>query len=222
MTDETRFEFDAEQAGHEAAVLLRELADGFENGPIAFGDDLVLAAPPTVGVEIEVEVDGRPDGSTDVAVELEFEWVAEDPVGPDAANTADGADDTAGESASAGDPEEEAAPGGADGEAGAASPPTGDDTSVPSPVGGSDGPGDGTGASVPVAGGPAPSLARFQLYRDRAAEWRWRLVHRNGNIIATGGEGYSSRAKARQGLRSVVANAPGAEVTIEGEDGEGD
>jgi amphi-Trp domain-containing protein len=59
---------------------------------------------------------------------------------------------------------------------------------------------------------PEPSLGRFEVYEDRAGEWRWRLVHRNGNIIADGGEGYSTKQKAKQGIRSVQHNAPGAAV----------
>ncbi len=60
--------------------------------------------------------------------------------------------------------------------------------------------------------GPEPSHGRFEVYRDRANEWRWRLIHRNGNIIADGGEGYSSKQSAIKGLRSVQHNAPGAGI----------
>jgi uncharacterized protein YegP (UPF0339 family) len=56
------------------------------------------------------------------------------------------------------------------------------------------------------------SKARFELYEDRAGMWRWRLRHRNGNIIADGGQGYSSRQKARQGLESVQKNSPNAGI----------
>ncbi|MFB6309011.1 MAG: HVO_2922 family protein [Haloarculaceae archaeon] len=56
------------------------------------------------------------------------------------------------------------------------------------------------------------SKATFQLYQDSADEWRWRLRHDNGNIIADGGEGYSSRQKAEQGLQSVKKNAAGGHV----------
>lgn len=59
---------------------------------------------------------------------------------------------------------------------------------------------------------PEPSQGRFEVYLDRADEWRWRLVHRNGNIIADGGEGYSSKQSAIKGLRSVQHNAPGAGI----------
>jgi hypothetical protein len=56
------------------------------------------------------------------------------------------------------------------------------------------------------------SKARFELYEDREGKWRWRLVHRNGNIIADSGEGYASAQKAEQGLDSVRRNAPGGYV----------
>ena len=56
------------------------------------------------------------------------------------------------------------------------------------------------------------SQATFEVYKDRADEWRWRLVHQNRNIIATSGEGYSSDRTARRGLRSVRRNAPGADA----------
>ena len=52
----------------------------------------------------------------------------------------------------------------------------------------------------------------FEVYRDKAGQWRWRLVHWNGNIIADSGEGYTTRASALNGLESVKHNAPGADV----------
>ena len=54
--------------------------------------------------------------------------------------------------------------------------------------------------------------AGFEVYRDRAGQWRWRLVHENGNVLADSGEGYASRQKARQGLDSVRTNAADADV----------
>ena len=52
--------------------------------------------------------------------------------------------------------------------------------------------------------------ATFELFRDRAGEYRWRLRHQNGNIIADSGEGYSSKANAENGIQSVKENAPTA------------
>jgi uncharacterized protein YegP (UPF0339 family) len=48
--------------------------------------------------------------------------------------------------------------------------------------------------------------AAFEVFRDAAGEYRWRLLHENGNIIADSGEGYASRQKVRQGLESVKSN----------------
>lgn len=37
---------------------------------------------------------------------------------------------------------------------------------------------------------------KFQLYKDKADEYRWRLRARNGRIIATSGEGYQNKNDA--------------------------
>jgi uncharacterized protein YegP (UPF0339 family) len=60
-----------------------------------------------------------------------------------------------------------------------------------------------------------PREARFELYQDRADEWRWRLVVANGNIIADSGEGYTSKQGAKRGIESVKASAPDAAVVTE-------
>jgi amphi-Trp domain-containing protein len=62
------------------------------------------------------------------------------------------------------------------------------------------------------------SKATFEVFEDNAGDYRWRLVHRNGNIIADGGEGYASKQKATQGLESVKENAPGAYVVDQSKD----
>ncbi|WP_313692333.1 amphi-Trp domain-containing protein [Halorarum halobium] len=68
--------------------------------------------------------------------------------------------------------------------------------------------------SVPVGAADASqALARFEVFRDQGEEWRWRLRHHNGNIIATSGEGYTRKHNAWNGLQSVLKNAPEAEVT---------
>lgn len=54
--------------------------------------------------------------------------------------------------------------------------------------------------------------ATFEVYEDRAGQYRWRLVHSNGNIIADSGEGYATKQKAKQGIESVKQNAPDADV----------
>lgn len=56
------------------------------------------------------------------------------------------------------------------------------------------------------------SRATFQVYRDEIDDWRWRLLHDNGNIIADSGQGYSSKQAAVRGIESVKRNAPEAAV----------
>ncbi len=45
--------------------------------------------------------------------------------------------------------------------------------------------------------------AKFELYKSSNGEYRWRLRASNGQVIATGGEGYSSKAAAQSGIESV-------------------
>jgi uncharacterized protein YegP (UPF0339 family) len=53
---------------------------------------------------------------------------------------------------------------------------------------------------------------KFELYPDAKGEYRWRLKASNGQTIATGGEGYATKANAKAGIESVKKNAPDAEV----------
>ena len=52
---------------------------------------------------------------------------------------------------------------------------------------------------------------KFQLYRDKAGEYRFRLRGRNGQIIGVS-ENYNAWAGALSGIESVRKNAPEAEV----------
>ncbi|MFB6303871.1 MAG: HVO_2922 family protein [Haloferacaceae archaeon] len=65
---------------------------------------------------------------------------------------------------------------------------------------------------VPEADTLEVGRAAFEIYEDRGGEWRWRLRHRNGNILADSGEGYSDRSGAVDGIESVKFNAPNAGV----------
>lgn len=55
------------------------------------------------------------------------------------------------------------------------------------------------------------TLMKFTAYKDKAGEYRWRLVHANGNILATASEGYSSKASALKCIENVK-NSGTAEV----------
>jgi uncharacterized protein len=52
---------------------------------------------------------------------------------------------------------------------------------------------------------------KFELYKDAAGKFRFRLKAGNGEIIATG-EAYESKSGAQNGIESVKNNAPGASV----------
>ena len=52
--------------------------------------------------------------------------------------------------------------------------------------------------------------ATFELYKDRAGEYRWRLRHENRQIIADSGEGYTTKASALNGIESVKEKAAAA------------
>ncbi len=55
---------------------------------------------------------------------------------------------------------------------------------------------------------------KFEIYQDKAGEYRFRLKATNGQIIAVG-EGYKAKAGCQNGIESVKKNAPDAEVVEE-------
>ncbi len=52
---------------------------------------------------------------------------------------------------------------------------------------------------------------KFEMYQDKAGEYRFRLKASNGEIIGTS-EGYKSKNSCENGIESVKKNAPEAEV----------
>ena len=65
-----------------------------------------------------------------------------------------------------------------------------------------------------IEGYEAVTNPKFELYKDKAGEFRFRLKARNGEIIATG-EGYKSKDGCKNGIDSIRRNAPDAEVVVE-------
>lgn len=55
---------------------------------------------------------------------------------------------------------------------------------------------------------------KFEVYEDKAGEYRFRLKATNGQIIAVG-EGYKAMAGCLNGIESVKKNAPDAEIVEE-------
>ncbi|GAB6880326.1 hypothetical protein JCM17823_26000 [Halorubrum gandharaense] len=215
----------------DVAAILGAVAGGVASGRLRVADpadpddrfDLDIPETLGVGIELEAEADG-------VEIELELDWEPADgerPVTPAERDRgtvpADAADEPGAkaaevESAESADAAPEADD--ADGASGGVeAKPALTGLFAPAPTVAHDDETDtveegGTGANVPESGDSeaATSRARFELFTDTAGEWRWRLRHHNGNVVATSGEGYTRKANARKGLASVVANAPGAVV----------
>jgi len=53
--------------------------------------------------------------------------------------------------------------------------------------------------------------AKFQLYKDKKGEFRFKLIASNGETIATS-EGYKTKASAQNGIESVKKNAASAKI----------
>ncbi len=54
-------------------------------------------------------------------------------------------------------------------------------------------------------------MTRFQIYKDKAGEWRWRLRANNHEIIAQG-EGYKRRIDCMHCIDLIKTQSPDAEV----------
>lgn len=55
---------------------------------------------------------------------------------------------------------------------------------------------------------------KFEVYEDKAGEFRFRLTATNGQVIATG-EGYKAKEGCLNGIESVKKNAPDADIVEE-------
>ena len=63
--------------------------------------------------------------------------------------------------------------------------------------------------------GQAQRKGKFEVYQGRAGDFRWRLKSPNGQVIATGGQGYKDKRDCRNAVDSVkrlAADAPVEEV----------
>lgn len=52
---------------------------------------------------------------------------------------------------------------------------------------------------------------KFEVYKDKRGEFRWRLKHANGNILATSSEGYKAKDSALRCIENV-RNSKDADV----------
>ena len=54
---------------------------------------------------------------------------------------------------------------------------------------------------------------KYELYKDKAGEFRFRLKAANGEIIGKS-EGYKAKASAKKGIASIAKNAPDAAIVV--------
>jgi hypothetical protein len=52
----------------------------------------------------------------------------------------------------------------------------------------------------------------FEIYKDKAGEFRFRIKATNGNVLASS-EGYKAKASAVNAIDRIKADAAGAETT---------
>lgn len=45
---------------------------------------------------------------------------------------------------------------------------------------------------------------RTEFYIDGSGEWRWRVIHENGNILGDSGEGYQNKQDAVDAYNTIM------------------
>lgn len=53
---------------------------------------------------------------------------------------------------------------------------------------------------------------KFEVYADKSGEYRWRLKAANGQTVASSGESFASKSKARAAAESVKGTLPSTEI----------
>lgn len=59
------------------------------------------------------------------------------------------------------------------------------------------------------------AAATFEVYKDKAGEYRWRLKVANGQNIASSGQGYKDKRDCLAAVDSVKRNAADAKVDVQ-------
>lgn len=54
-------------------------------------------------------------------------------------------------------------------------------------------------------------MGKFEIYKDKAEKFRWRLKAGNNEVIAVG-EAYNSKQGCQKGIESVKRVAPDADI----------
>ncbi|WP_226481075.1 amphi-Trp domain-containing protein [Natrinema amylolyticum] len=225
--DGDEFELERAYDRAELAAVFREFATAFESGrPVRLnGEDRTvrIAVPERVVAEFEAECDS--DAEPPVGeLEVELEWDDPDGSSVRVSDLDSSAESTESAESSETASVDESAERGAEADSADVDP-----AAAVMPLEGIADRGDGEGEdagetdeTAVTADEEADATAdrtadsgrtsRFEVYEDKGGQWRWRLVHWNGNIVADSGEGYSSRSNAERAARSVMRSAPTASI----------
>lgn len=55
---------------------------------------------------------------------------------------------------------------------------------------------------------------KFEIYRDKAGEWRWRIRASNERILADSGEGYDNEGDCVDAIALIRVNAKSAPLVF--------
>jgi uncharacterized protein YegP (UPF0339 family) len=70
--------------------------------------------------------------------------------------------------------------------------------------------------SVPNAdGGGKANKLRFEIYKDKASEFRWRLLDADGAAMAGSGQGYTTKQSCKDGVESVKTHGASDKAKFE-------
>lgn len=61
----------------------------------------------------------------------------------------------------------------------------------------------------------ALKFPKFEIYQDKAGEYRFRLYASNGELLCISEDGYASKDSCKKGIQSVAKWAPTADVVAE-------
>ena len=66
-----------------------------------------------------------------------------------------------------------------------------------------------------VAANAADPAMKFELFKDKAGDFRWRLKATDGTVLALGGQGYKTQDDAKSGLEFVKKSGADAEMKFD-------
>lgn len=55
-------------------------------------------------------------------------------------------------------------------------------------------------------------MTRFETYKDKRGEFRWRFISSNGKIIAISSESYKAKSDCQHGIDLIKRDGPAAKV----------